>query len=79
VARYRLRLEPALSLLALRRDSYIFQDKNARDIVTELLADYPQVCASTSTSRRTGRRAPSAPSTARATSRFSRACWRRKA
>jgi type VI secretion system secreted protein VgrG len=42
MARYRLRLEPALSLLALRRDSYIFQDKNARDIVTELLMDYPQ-------------------------------------
>lgn len=43
VARYRLRLEPALALLSLRRDSYIFQDKNARDIATELLADYPQV------------------------------------
>jgi type VI secretion system secreted protein VgrG len=43
LARYRLRLEPALALLALRRDSYIFQDMNARDIVTELLADYPQV------------------------------------
>jgi type VI secretion system secreted protein VgrG len=43
VARYRLRLEPALSLLALRRDSYIFQDKNARDILTELLTDYPQL------------------------------------
>ncbi|KAB8060132.1 type VI secretion system Vgr family protein [Janthinobacterium violaceinigrum] len=43
VARYRLRLEPALALLRLRRDSYIFQDKNARDIVGELLADYPQV------------------------------------
>ncbi|MFC5462539.1 type VI secretion system Vgr family protein [Massilia niabensis] len=43
VARYRLRLEPALALLALRRDSYIFQDKNARDIVIELLADYPPV------------------------------------
>jgi type VI secretion system secreted protein VgrG len=42
-ARYRLRLEPALSLLALRRDSYVFQGLNARDIVTELLADYPQV------------------------------------
>ncbi len=41
----------------LRRDSYIFQDKNVRDIVTELLADYPQV-ASTSTSRRTCARAP---------------------
>lgn len=43
VARYRLRLEPALALLALRRDCYIFQDKNVRDILTELLADYPQV------------------------------------
>jgi type VI secretion system secreted protein VgrG len=43
VARYRLRLEPFLSLLALRRDSYIFQDKNARDILTELLMDYPQL------------------------------------
>ncbi|KQQ86851.1 type VI secretion system Vgr family protein [Massilia sp. Leaf139] len=43
VARYRLRLEPALALLALRRDSYIFQDQSAREIVTELLADYPQV------------------------------------
>lgn len=42
-ARYRLLLEPALALLRLRRDSYIFQDKNAQDIVTELLADYPQV------------------------------------
>jgi type VI secretion system secreted protein VgrG len=69
VARYRLRLEPALALLALRRDSYIFQDKNARDIVTELLADYPQV-ASISTSRRSCRSAPSAPSTARAISIF---------
>jgi type VI secretion system secreted protein VgrG len=43
LACYRLRLEPALGMLALRRDSYIFQDMNARDIVTELLADYPQV------------------------------------
>lgn len=43
VARYRLRLEPALSLLRLRRDSYIFQDKDARGIVTELLSGYPQV------------------------------------
>lgn len=43
VARYRLRLEPALALLRLRRDSYIFQDKDVREIVTELLSDYPQV------------------------------------
>ena len=43
MARYRLRLEPALALLRQRRDSYIFQDKTARDIITELLADYPQL------------------------------------
>jgi type VI secretion system secreted protein VgrG len=43
VARYRLRLEPALALLSYRRDSWIFQDKNVRKIVTEVLADYPQV------------------------------------
>jgi type VI secretion system secreted protein VgrG len=43
VARYRLRLEPALALLRLRRDSYIFQDRNLRDVVTELFADYPQL------------------------------------
>jgi type VI secretion system secreted protein VgrG len=43
VARYRLRLEPALSLLGWRRDSWIFQDLNARDIASELLRDYPQV------------------------------------
>ncbi|QYF92740.1 type VI secretion system tip protein VgrG [Massilia sp. PAMC28688] len=43
VARYKLRLEPALSMLAHRRDSYIFQDKNVQEIVSELLADYPQV------------------------------------
>jgi type VI secretion system secreted protein VgrG len=43
VARYRLRLEPALALLGHRRDSYIFQDQNVQEIVTELLADYPQV------------------------------------
>ncbi|MDB5755611.1 MAG: type secretion system tip protein VgrG [Massilia sp.] len=46
VARYRLRLEPALHLLRERRDSYIFQDKTVQEIVDELLADYPQVrCA----------------------------------
>lgn len=43
VARYRLRLEPALAMLALRRDSYLFQDKNVREIACELLADYPQL------------------------------------
>jgi type VI secretion system secreted protein VgrG len=43
VARYRLRLEPSLMLLRERRDSYIFQDKTALDIITELLGDYPQL------------------------------------
>jgi len=43
VARYGLRLEPALSLLQLRRDNWIFHDQSVRDIVQELLADYPQV------------------------------------
>jgi len=43
VARYRLLLEPALALLKLRRDCYLFQYKTVRDIVCELLADYPQV------------------------------------
>jgi type VI secretion system secreted protein VgrG len=43
VARYRLRLEPALHLLRERRDSYLFQDKTVQEIVTELLADYPRV------------------------------------
>ena len=43
VARYRLRLEPALALLRLRRDNFIFQDKSVRDSVQDLLADYTQV------------------------------------
>jgi type VI secretion system secreted protein VgrG len=43
LARYRLRLEPGLSFLDRRRDSYLFQDKHAADIISELLADYPQV------------------------------------
>lgn len=43
VARYRLRLEPALALTRLRRDSYIFQDQTVLDIVAELLADYSGV------------------------------------
>lgn len=41
MARYRLRLEPFLAFLRLRRDSYIFQDKNAQEIATALLDDYP--------------------------------------
>ena len=42
MARYRLRLEPFLSFLRLRRDAYIFQDKDTRQIITDLLNDYPQ-------------------------------------
>jgi len=42
LARYRLTLSPFLSFLALRTDAYIFQDKDALAIVTELMADYPQ-------------------------------------
>jgi type VI secretion system secreted protein VgrG len=43
LARYRLRLEPALAQLRLRRDSHLFQDQDAQAIVAELLRDYPQV------------------------------------
>lgn len=42
LARYHLRLVPFLSFLQLRRDSFIFQDKDVRQIVTEVFADYPQ-------------------------------------
>jgi type VI secretion system secreted protein VgrG len=42
MARYHLRLAPFLSFLSLRRDAYIFQDMDAQQIVTELLAEYPQ-------------------------------------
>lgn len=42
VARYRLRLEPFFAFLRMRYDSYIFKNKNVLDIITELLADYPQ-------------------------------------
>jgi type VI secretion system secreted protein VgrG len=46
VARYRLRIEPALAQLQRRRDSHLFQDMDARAIVADLLADYPDVqCA----------------------------------
>ena len=42
VARYKLRLEPFLAFLRLRTDSFIFQGKNTQEIITELMADYPQ-------------------------------------
>lgn len=43
MARYRLLLEPALAELRLRGDSWIFQNKEVRAVVMELLADYPLV------------------------------------
>jgi len=43
LARYRLHLQLALALLGLRCDSYILQDKDAGDLIGELLADDPQV------------------------------------
>ncbi|OZI30699.1 hypothetical protein CAL29_22150 [Bordetella genomosp. 10] len=41
LARYRIHARPWLQSLALRRDSYIFQDKTSLDILTEIFADYP--------------------------------------
>lgn len=46
LARYRLCIEPALAQLRWRRDSHVFQDADARAIIHELLADYPDInCA----------------------------------
>jgi type VI secretion system secreted protein VgrG len=42
IARYKLRLEPFLAFLRLRTDSFIFQGKTTLDIITEMMADYPQ-------------------------------------
>ncbi|GAB4062475.1 type VI secretion system Vgr family protein [Uliginosibacterium sediminicola] len=41
LARYRLRLEPWFALLGQRRNSRIFQDQTAEDILRSLFADYP--------------------------------------
>ena len=41
-ARYRLVMSPWLSLLGLRRDAFIWQDKTALQIIEDLFADYPQ-------------------------------------
>ena len=41
-ARYRLRLEPFLAFLRLRRDSYIFQDQTAQQTIHQLLGEHPQ-------------------------------------
>lgn len=42
LTRYRLRLEPFLAFLRIRRNSRIFHHPHAQDVITQLLADYPQ-------------------------------------
>ena len=43
LARYQLTLRSSLAFLATRRNSLIFQDKSATDILAQVLADYPQL------------------------------------
>lgn len=43
LARYRLRIAPALAQLQQRRDSHVYQDVDVRAIVADLLSDYPDV------------------------------------
>ncbi|RDY65291.1 type VI secretion system tip protein VgrG, partial [Xanthomonas oryzae pv. oryzae] len=40
LARYRLRVEPWLALLAQRVDSYVFQDTSVVEIAESVFADY---------------------------------------
>lgn len=40
LARYRLHLQPWIALLGWRRDSFVYQDKTAIQIVEEVFADY---------------------------------------
>jgi len=42
LARYRLHAAPWMAALALRRDSFIYQDLSVQDIVSEVFSDYPQ-------------------------------------
>ena len=42
LARYRVHMQPWLSFLALRRDSFIYQDMTAQALVEDMFADYPQ-------------------------------------
>ncbi|MGV2866059.1 type VI secretion system Vgr family protein, partial [Achromobacter sp. AGC39] len=42
LARYRLHAAPWMAALALRRDSFIYQDQSVQDIVSDIFADYPQ-------------------------------------
>ncbi|EHK62945.1 type VI secretion system tip protein TssI/VgrG, partial [Achromobacter arsenitoxydans] len=42
LARYRLHAAPWMAALALRRDSFVYQDLSVQDIVSEVFSDYPQ-------------------------------------
>lgn len=42
LARYRLYMSPWLSFLALRRDSFVYQDRTAQAIVEDVFKNYPQ-------------------------------------
>ena len=42
LARYRLTLAPWAAWLQLRLDSYVWQDRNARDIIEDVFREYPQ-------------------------------------
>ncbi|WP_312543514.1 type VI secretion system Vgr family protein, partial [Achromobacter mucicolens] len=42
LARFRLHAAPWMAALALRRDSFIYQDLSVQDIVSEVFSDYPQ-------------------------------------
>lgn len=42
LARYHLQLTPFVNALAVRQDTFLFQNKNAYEIVAEVLAEYPQ-------------------------------------
>lgn len=41
LARYRLTIEPWMQSLALRRDSYVYQDMSVLDIIADVFSDYP--------------------------------------
>lgn len=45
LARYRLTMAPWLAFLGLRRDSFVYRDKTAREIVEDVFKDYSQANA----------------------------------
>jgi type VI secretion system secreted protein VgrG len=42
LARYRLRMRPWISFMGLRRDCFVYQDKDARQIIDDLVRDHEQ-------------------------------------